>query len=178
MFPVKSFLLSCAYHVDGAAVVGVLGQHPDPLLQDVTVVHHNLTHILQTHRKPQPMTQIIWSVEHLTGTMFMAEYCTSVSLTMSMKASSGSGQDSCSHRWQIGWIHATRSTAEELCLMGTVPVCRGWSWGQSLKHIIVILPVDELNYVCRNSKASSVTWSTWTALSTLSWVVLNAWFSQ
>lgn len=49
--PPGRFLLDCAYHVDGAAVVGVLRQHPDPLLQDVTVVHHNLTHILKTHRK-------------------------------------------------------------------------------------------------------------------------------
>lgn len=39
----------CVYHVYGAAVVRVLRQHPDPLLQDVTVVHHNLTHILKTH---------------------------------------------------------------------------------------------------------------------------------
>ncbi len=47
IFMVKSFLLACAYHVNGAAVVGVLRQHPDPLFQDVTVVHHNLTHILK-----------------------------------------------------------------------------------------------------------------------------------
>ncbi|KAK0133080.1 hypothetical protein N1851_031542 [Merluccius polli] len=29
--------------------------------------------------------------------------------------------DSCSHSLQMGWMHATRSTADELCLMGTVP---------------------------------------------------------
>lgn len=54
-------------------------------------------------------------------------FLTSVILTMSMKASSGSGQESFSHSWQIGWIHATRSTAEELCFIGVTPVCRGWS---------------------------------------------------
>lgn len=47
----RLFLLACSHHVDGAAMVGVLGQQPDPLLQDVTVVHHNLAHILQKHGK-------------------------------------------------------------------------------------------------------------------------------
>lgn len=54
-------------------------------------------------------------------------FLTSVILTISMKASSGSGQESFSHSWQIGWIHDTRSTAEELCFIGVAPVCKGWS---------------------------------------------------
>lgn len=116
------------YHVDGAAVVGVLRQHPDPLLQGVAVVHHNLAHILEAHRESRdgPRADYQSDNEHL-GPCSLSGRRTSVSLTMSMKASSGSGQESCSHSWQMGWIHATRSTAEELCFMGTAPDCRGWS---------------------------------------------------
>lgn len=64
----------------------------------------------------------------------MSLNCTSVSLTMSMKASSGSGHDSCSHSLQMGWIHANRSTAEELCLIVMEPHCRGWSWEEFRRY--------------------------------------------
>lgn len=79
---------------------------------------------------------------------------TSVILTMSMKASSGSGQDSCSHRWQTGWMQATRSTAEELCLMGTAPACRGCSWdgGREIHHRNMI--VDETQHVYHKTNAA------------------------
>lgn len=60
-------------------------------------------------------------------------YNTSVILTMSMNASSGSGQDICSHMSHTGWMQATKSTAEELCFMGAALECMACSWEPYLK---------------------------------------------
>lgn len=43
----KSLHHVCTHHVDGAGRVGLFRQEPDPSLQDVAVVHHNLAHVLQ-----------------------------------------------------------------------------------------------------------------------------------
>lgn len=54
----RGSLFARTHHVDGAGRVRVFRQQPDPPLQDVTVIHHNLAHILQQQQ------QCVVSVSH------------------------------------------------------------------------------------------------------------------
>lgn len=127
--------------------------------------------------------------------------CTSVSLTINMKASSGSGQLNWSQSWATGCRHAAMSTAEELCLMGTAPVCSGCNYKRQrddvsirtflelrvnminlsshFKMYVMWMKNNDKTVFTKNRRALlSITWSTCTAFSTLSIVVLKALFNQ